>query len=345
VRAFSPFLAAVVGGIASGSAVAAVLLASGAAGDDESSTPTRATGLSGSTVQEIYERARHAVFVVEGRPSGVPWPRGRPREDDGVATGTAFAIDGDLIVTNHHVVAGADEVVVHRNGRRVRARLVGSDPATDLAVLRLRPAASARLETLPVGDSQRVRPGDLAVAIGNPYGLRRSVTAGVVSAVGRRIDAPDGAPIRDAIQTDAAINPGNSGGPLLDADGRVIGVLSQGRGDGIAFAVPVDTLQSVVPQLERWGEVRRGYLGVTTSPASRGSGARVVETAERGPAARAGLRSGDVIVSVAGQRVGGPDALTTVIVEQSPGRSVRIEFRRADEIRLADVELGQRPSS
>jgi S1-C subfamily serine protease len=344
VRAISPLLAAVVGGIASGSAVAAILLASGAAGDDEPSARPQATEPSDRTIQEIYEQARGAVFVVEGRPSGVPWPRGRPREDDGVATGTGFAIDGARIVTNHHVVAGADEVVIHRHGRRLRARVVGSDPSTDLAVLRLGRATTERLGMLPLGDSQSVRPGDLAVAIGNPYGLRRSVTAGVVSAVGRRIDAPDGAPIQDAIQTDAAINPGNSGGPLLDADGRVIGVLAQGRGDGIAFAVPADTLRGVARQLERFGEVRHGYLGVTTSSARSGSGARVVETMQRGPAARAGLRRGDLIVSVAGRRVRGPADLSAVIVQQQPGQGVRIEYRRGGETRSVEVELGQRPS-
>ena len=143
-----------------------------------------------------------------------------------------------------------------------------------------------RLESLPLGDSESVRPGDPAVVIGNPLGLARTLTAGVVSATDRRIDAPDGFPIRNAVQTDAAVNPGNSGGPLLDERGRVIGVISQGRGDGIAFAVPVDTLERVVPQLERFGRVRRPYLGVTTTTAARG--ARLVEVVERGPAARAG---------------------------------------------------------
>ena len=342
MRVTSPLTAAILGGIASGSAVAAILLAAGAIGDDELAAVPRPASASGAGVEQIYDRAHDAVVVVEGRPSGVPWPDGPPSEGDGVATGTGFAIGDGRIVTNHHVVAGADEVVVHRRGRRVRVRVLGSDPATDLAVLRLRPGEADQLGTLPLGRSSEVRPGDTAVAIGNPFGLRRSVTAGVVSAVGRKIDAPDGSPIRDAIQTDAAINPGNSGGPLLDADGQVIGVLSQGRGDGIAFAVPVDTLRRVAPQLERDGEVRRGYLGVITS---RGAGgARVADAVERGPAARAGLRRGDVIVSVAGRRVRDPDDLAGAVIERRPGQRVRIEYRRDGRSRSVDVVLSRRPA-
>jgi putative serine protease PepD len=341
VRAVAVLGVALVSGLASGGAVAAILLATDAT-DDPEPAPPAVTTAPDRTVEDIYRQARDAVLVVEARPSGVPWPRGRPTEDDGVATGSGFSIGDGRVVTNDHVVANGDEVVVHRGGRRVHARVIGSDPSTDLALLRVRPTQAERLETLELGASSDVRPGDLAVAIGNPYGLRRSVTAGVVSAVGRRIDAPDGAPIQDAIQTDAAINPGNSGGPLLDADGRVIGVLSQGRGDGIAFAVPSDTLRRVADQLERWGAVRRGYLGVTAARA-RG-GARVEETVERGPAARAGLRAGDVIVSVAGERIDGPADLTAAVGDLPPGRRVEVEYSRDGETASVEVVLGRRPS-
>jgi putative serine protease PepD len=163
--------------------------------------------------------------------------------DDGVATGTGFAIAGGRVVTNQYVVAGAELVTVRLGGRRVRAGVVRSDASSDLAILRLPPDRARALRPLALGDSTRVRPGDTAVAIGNPFGLTRSVTSGVVSSARRSIEAPNGSRIRNAIQTDAAINPGNSGGPLLDGDGRVIGVLSQGRGDGIAFAVPVNRLK------------------------------------------------------------------------------------------------------
>jgi S1-C subfamily serine protease len=343
MRITSPFLAAVVGGIASGTVVAAVLLGAGAVGDEEGEVPRAAAADSpaGPTIAEIFRRARTGVVVVEGRQPGVRWPEGPPREDDGVATGSGFAIDRGRIVTNHHVVAGAEEVTVRRRGRRVPARVVGSDPSTDLALLRLRPEEGDRLEALRLGDSGRVRPGDAAVVIGNPFGLARTLTAGVVSSTSRRIDAPDGFPIRNAVQTDAAVNPGNSGGPLLDERGRVIGVISQGRGDGIAFAVPVDTLKAVIPQLERNGRVRRAYLGVTTSRA-RG-GARVVEVAERSPAGRAGLRRGDVIFSLDGERVGDPDDLAVAIADRRPDSRVEVEYERDGARSSVEVTLGLRP--
>jgi putative serine protease PepD len=344
----STLLAALVGGLISGLAVAAILLGTGATEDDEDPPAARApepeaTAPAAPTIGQLYRRARTAVFVVEGAPAGVDWPEGPPSEGDGVATGTGFAVAGGRIVTNQHVVADAERVAVHLAGRRVRARVVGSDAGTDLAILRLPPRRARRLAALPLGSSAGVRPGDTAVALGNPFGLRRTVTAGVVSAVGRRITAPDGSPIRDVIQTDAAINPGNSGGPLLDVEGRVIGVITQSRGDGLGFAVPVDTLRRVAPQLVRHGEVRRAYLGVTTS-ASGSGGARVLETAPDGPADRAGLRPGDVIVSVAGRRVGGPAALAAEIERQRPGRRVPIELRRDSRTRSVTVTLARRPT-
>jgi S1-C subfamily serine protease len=343
VRPGPPFLVALAGGLASGAVVVAVLFATGTLGDDDPDRrPARAAPAAAAepSLSELYETARRGVVVVEGRQPGVSWPQGPPREGDGVATGSGFAIRDGRVVTNHHVVAGAQELSVRMRGRRVRARLEGSDPSTDLALVRLPPSEARRLDALPLGESRSVRPGDPAVAIGNPLGLARTITAGVVSATHRRIEAPDGFPIRDAIQTDAAINPGNSGGPLLDARGRVIGVISQGRADGISFAVPVDTLRRVAPQLERHGRVRRAYLGVTTEDARQG--ARIVEVAARAPAARAGLRAGDVIVAVDGRRVRGPDALAALIADRRPGGRVVVEYLRGGRRRSAEVVLGTR---
>jgi putative serine protease PepD len=342
VRITAVLLAAVGAGLASGAAVAAILLAAGAVGEDERERPAPTAARPAPSLAELYASARDGVVVVEGRQPGVRWPKGPPRQGDGVATGSGFAIGAARIVTNHHVVAGAEEVAVRLRGRRVRARVIGSDPSTDLAAVRVRPAQAARLEALPLGESRDVQPGDAAVVIGNPLGLARTITAGVVSAVDRRIDAPDGFPIRDAIQTDAAVNPGNSGGPLLDAEGRVIGVISQGRGDGIAFAVPVDTLERIMPQLERDGRVRRAYLGVSTSRAPQGVVVR--EVVRGGPAARAGLRSGDVIVAVAGRRVRDPDGLAAAIADRRPGARVTVEFVRDGETRTLEVGLRARPA-
>jgi S1-C subfamily serine protease len=252
MRTISLLLAAMLGGVA----VAALFVLfdpgdSDRSAADQAPTPSRAeepVEARPMSVGEIYSQARGSVFTVEGREPGLEeWPDGPPRLDDGVATGTAFAISGGRIVTNQHVVAGAELVAVRLHGRRVRARVVRSDASSDLAVLRLPPGRARGLTPLSLRNSKRVRPGDTAVAIGNPYGLTRSVTAGVVSSARRRIRAPDGSRIANAIQTDAAINPGNSGGPLLDENGRVIGVMAQGRGDGIAFAVPVNRLKRVAP--------------------------------------------------------------------------------------------------
>jgi S1-C subfamily serine protease len=363
MRSISPLLAALLGGLASGCAVAAVFLFAGAGDDDDTAArapaarqtprapaPGQAAPAPGQaaparpTLGEVYRGARRAVFVVEGRQPGVEWPDGPPREDDGVATGTGFAIAGGRIVTNQHVVDGAEEVVVRLRGRRVRARVLGSDASTDLAILRLPRERADSLRTLPLGRSADVRPGDTAIAIGNPFGLARTLTAGVVSAVGRRITAPDGARIRDAIQTDAAVNPGNSGGPLLDERGRVIGVIAQSRGDGLSFAVPIDTLRRISGDLERRGSVRRAYLGVSTSEPERGSGALVVEVVQGGPAAEAGLRDGDVIVSIDGRRVRNSDEVAAAIEDQRPGRRVEIEYRRGSVTRSLEVKLGVRPT-
>jgi putative serine protease PepD len=352
MRSIPPLLAALLGGMAAGCAVAAIFLFTDAGDNDDTAATqpapsrpeqARSPTPAAPTVGEVYRQARRAVFVVEGRQPGVEWPDGPPSEDDGVATGTGFAIAGGRIITNQHVVDGAEVVAVRLGGRRTRARVLGSDASTDLAILRLSNARGRDLETLPLGRSAAVRPGDTAIAIGNPFGLARTLTAGVVSAVGRRITAPDGAAIRDAIQTDAAVNPGNSGGPLLDDRGRVIGVIAQSRGDGLSFAVPIDTLRRISRELERRGNVRRAYLGVSTSNPQRGSGALIVEAVSGAPAAVAGLRAGDVILSIDARRVRDSADVAAVIEGERPRQRVQIEDRRGEATRVLEIKLGVRP--
>jgi putative serine protease PepD len=268
----------------------------------------------------------------------------------GSASGTGFVVRGDgTIVTNAHVVGSADTATVRFNdsGRLVEAEVLGTDPSSDLAALRVDAGSVDNLRPLPLADSERVRVGDQVIAIGHPFGLDRTATAGIVSGVGREIQAPDGFQIEEAIQTDAPINPGNSGGPLLDVRGRVIGVNSQiatggSQGNvGIGFAVSANTVRDVIPRLARGETIRRPYLGVTTTPDSRGAG--VVDVAPAGPAADAGVQAGDVITSVDGHPVSEPEDLSEAISGKEPGDQVRVELVRAGEPRTITVTLGARP--
>ncbi|MEJ7716720.1 MAG: trypsin-like peptidase domain-containing protein [Thermoleophilaceae bacterium] len=272
------------------------------------------------------------------------------------------------------MVEGARNVQVHfgERGDDIDARVVGRDPSTDLAVLKV-PSNTPKLDPIPLGDSRSARVGDPVIAIGNPFGLERTVTTGIVSAIARQIDAPNQFTIDNVIQTDASINPGNSGGPLLDAAGRVIGINAQiatggqsGGSVGIGFAVPVSTAKEVIPELKRSGSIDRSYLGITTAPISGQvaeelnlpvqEGALVQEVVPGGPADRAGLRAGrtrteegltiggDIIVRVAGQDVKRPEDVAAAIRDDKPGASVPIEILRRGERETVQVKLGKRPA-
>jgi putative serine protease PepD len=275
----------------------------------------------------------------------------------GNATGTGFLLDrNDRIVTNYHVVEGADSVEVRfgSDGNSIEAKVRGTDPSSDLALLEIDSGeAPAGVKPLRLADSGDVRVGDLAIAIGNPFGLDRTATEGIVSGVGREIQAPNGFSIDSAIQTDAPINPGNSGGPLLDDAGRVIGVNSQietggAQGNvGVGFAVPSNTVRRVVPSLVRGEEIKRAYLGVETSPVagSNQAGAEVQGIVSGGPADRAGLRRGDVITRVDGQDVAEPSDIAQAIADDEPGKEVAVEVRRDGSSVTLHTTLGTRPAS
>jgi putative serine protease PepD len=260
-------------------------------------------------------------------------------------------VRGDgTIVTNAHVVATAEtaQVSFGDSGRTVEAEVLGTDVSSDLAVLRVDPGSVDRLRPLPLADSDRVNVGDAVVAIGNPFGLDRTATAGIVSAVGREIRAPDGFQIDHVIQTDAPINPGNSGGPLLDARGRVVGVNTQiatggsGRGNvGIGFAVPSNTVREVLPALTRGERIERPFLGVTSAP--HPAGAEIQGVTPGSPAQAAGLQAGDVITGVDGAPVRDPDDVSQAVSGLEPGDEVEVEVNRDGERRSFDVELGTRP--
>lgn len=326
----------------------------------------------GLTVNEIYDRDGPGVVFIQARgvSSSEDSPFGQP--EGGTATGSGFVLDEQgFILTNAHVVQGASEVIVtFGENNEVEAELVGADPSTDLAVLKVDPS-EAELRPLELGDSGKVEVGDPAIAIGNPFGFDRTVTTGIVSALQRQIEAPNGFGIDNVIQTDASINPGNSGGPLLDAAGRVIGINSQiatggsSGSVGIAFAVPINTAKEVVPKLKEDGEIKRAFLGVTTATVSERiaedlnlpakQGALVQEVVEDGPADRAGLRGGrtrteegltiggDLIVKVEDREIADSQDVADAVLEFSPGDTVTIEFFRGDRRETANVKLGERP--
>jgi putative serine protease PepD len=232
----------------------------------------------------------------------------------------------------------------------VQAEVLGTDPSSDLAVLRVDPGASGALRPLPLADSDKVNVGDSVVAIGHPFGLDRTATAGIVSGLGREIQAPNGFQIDEVIQTDAPINPGNSGGPLIDARGRVVGVNSQiatgsgGNGSvGIGFAIPSNRVREVLPALSQGKTIERPYLGVAT--ASTAQGAQIQEVTGGGPAAAAGLRAGDVITRVDGNEVDEPSDVSEAIDGLQPGDSVQVEVTRGGEQRSFSVELAKRPQT
>jgi putative serine protease PepD len=271
------------------------------------------------------------------------------------ASGTGFVIDsGGTIVTNAHVVGTATtaQVRLGDSTETLNAQVLGTDASSDLAVLRVDSSKTAHLRPLPLADSDAVQVGDLAVAIGYPLGLDRTATAGIVSGVGRAIKAPNGFSIDKVIQTDAPINPGNSGGPLVDSAGRVIGVNSQiatasggGGNVGIGFAVPANTVRTVVPRLEHGGTISRPYLGVSTLPSTNGSGALVADAVAGGPAESGGVQIGDIIVKVAGKPVLAPEDISAAIESRRPGDDIPIEVQRAGSTQTLHVKLGTRPEN
>jgi S1-C subfamily serine protease len=344
--------------------------------------PSRAAPLADASdskslsVADIYRRSGAGVVFVSARiVTQTDSPFGFPLEQEGLATGSGFVLDHDgYILTNAHVVEGAKTASVRfdEGGDLVDAKVVGRDLSTDIAVLKVNPG-DAKLKPLPLGNSNRVRVGDPAIAIGNPFGYDRTVTTGIISALQRQIKAPNGFTIGHVLQTDAPINPGNSGGPLLNAEGRVIGVNSQiatagSRGSvGIGFAVPINTAKKVVPQLEQHGRIVHAYLGVTTYPLDKDlaaavnlpidRGALVQEVVPGGPASSAGLRAGkihtdqgiilggDIIVQVDGERVTKPDDVAAAISDNKPGETVEVKFYRDSKLQTKRIKLGTRPAS
>jgi putative serine protease PepD len=350
-RGPSRWPAALGGGLVSAVVVSAVLLGTGLAGDDNAATaPATAPATTtpvvsasdsdsrGDLVRKVYAAVSPSVVSV--------------RTESG--SGTGFLVDSDgTIVTNAHVVGDSSQVGVRFDdkGELVDAQVLSVDTSTDLAALKVESVPDG-VQPLKLADSDQVRVGDTAVAIGYPLGLDRTATAGIVSGLERQISAPNGFSIDKVIQTDAAVNPGNSGGPLLNARGEVIGVNSQiataggGEGNvGIAFAIPVNTVKDVLPDLESGNAPQHAYLGLQTSDTANGEGAEIAQATPNGPAADAGLQAGDVVVKVDGQDVTGANDVASAIEDNKPGDKVEVTVRRGGSEQTIDVTLGQRPDS
>ncbi len=339
---------------------------------------------SSNVVNQIYKADGGGVAFIESQMGASETqslsPFGEPEsEGGGVATGSGFVIDTEgHVLTNNHVVEGAEKITVKLGDSDTEhsAEVVGADPASDLALLKV-DAPAAELHPLTLGDSAKMEVGDPVVAIGNPFGLDRTVTSGIVSALQRQIQAPNGFSISNVIQTDAAINPGNSGGPLINAAGEVIGINSQietGGGSngnvGIGFAIPINTARAEIHQLETKGEVEHAWLGIsggTITPALAKAinlpidEGVIVQTVEKGgPADKAGLEGGntaatiegaevklggDIITEIDGKKIAGMEEVVEIVSAAQPGDSLELKVLRDGQTKTAKVTLGDRPNS
>jgi putative serine protease PepD len=357
--------------LAAGAAGAGVLKVAQSAQPASPAQPAATQAISpvangGLTVGEIYDRT--ALGVVDISVSGGGGGFGETQGE-----GSGFVLDDNgSIVTNAHVVDGASSITVtFSDGRKAAATLVGVDASTDVAILDVDVPAS-QLTPLPLGDSADVEVGDPVVAIGSPFGLAGSVTSGIVSALDRTVESPNGYPISGAIQTDAAINPGNSGGPLLDTAGDVIAVNAQiasnsGGNDGVGFAIPIDTVKQVAEQLLAGKTVQHAYLGISLATVDADAaqalgvpqGVAVVSVQDGSPAAQAGLQGGtgntdvggqafatggDVITAIDGEPVQTAEDLSAAIAKHEPGDTVTLTVYRDGSSQSVDVTLGVRPS-
>ncbi len=396
----TPFVSALFGG-AIVAVVGLIALASGLIKSDGGSTTTVAAPLSApvvsksagdetgstNTVNQIYKADGDGVAFVESEiqpeeTEANPFdPFGESESSGGgTATGSGFVIDSEgHILTNNHVVEGASKISVKlgESEHELTAEVVGTDPSSDLALLKVNAKAS-ELHPLTLGDSAKAEVGDPVVAIGNPFGLDRTVTSGIVSALQRQIQAPNGFSISNVIQTDAAINPGNSGGPLLNAEGEVIGINSQietgGEGSegnvGIGFSIPINTAKEEVQSLIENGGVEHAYLGISGGtitpeiakalnlPAEEG--VTVQEVVKGGPAAKAGIKGasttatiegaeiglgGDIITALDGKKVSSIEELSEVVGAKKPGEKMAVTVLRGGQEKTVTVTLGKRPAS
>jgi len=319
---------------------------------------------------EVYKAASPGVVYIQSTTMVTDFFGMFSRPVEGAGSGSIIDEQGDIL-TNYHVIANAEKLTVSfGSGKHYPARVIGRDPDTDLAVIRLLETPKESLTIVPMGDSDKLIVGQKVLAIGNPFGLDRTLTTGVISGLQRPIRAQNGRQIEGAIQTDASINPGNSGGPLLDSHGRMIGINSQiespsGASAGVGFAIPVNIAKRIVPQLIRDGSIRRPKLGIVPRdieslgdqvrlPAK--DGVLVWSVQPGSGAAEAGLRGlvqtedgdvelGDIIVAVNGEKVSNNDVLLKVLDKYKVGDTVSVEIFRRGRRLTVPVRLGEAPDN
>ncbi len=357
-----------------GAAASGVLLAAGVVGDSGSPTVVSPAGTdTGSDVTPaaapasgarlnaaaLYAKASPGVVDITATGTGGAAQQQSPFGDQGsvprsAATGTGFVTGKEgYIITAAHVVDGGTSIsVTFQDGTKRAAKLAGKDDATDVALLKVDPAGLT-LHPLTLGSSASLRTGDEVAAIGDPFGYERSISTGIVSGLDRTIQAPNGFTVAHAIQIDAALNPGNSGGPILNAAGQVIGIADQiatggstRANAGVGFAVPIDLVKSDLATLKAGQTPRHAYLGVSMAGAGGGAGGALVGAVSRGgPAAGAGLRTGDTITAIDGKKVADSNALISVIAGREPGDKVTLTVRRGSASSQYSVTLGTQPST
>ncbi len=367
MKSLSRLLPVIAGAVAGG--LIAVVIASGQSSSHSVTTtvvrpspqpalPASFSKAGGESVNQIYRSASPGVVDIivtsQSRNPGFGFFGGGGGQTQGEGAGVVYDKKGDIL-TDEHVVSNASSVRVNfQNGKSYSAKVLGTDPSTDVAVIHV-DAPASELHPIPFADSSEAQVGDPVVAIGSPFSLPETTTTGIVSQTGRSITAPNNYTIPNAIQTDAAINPGNSGGPLLDASGHVLGLNDQidtnnttpsgeGSSSGVGFAIPSSTVTQIANQILAGKTIKHAYVGVLLSGRSSG-GAEIAQVQPGSPGAAAGLKAHDLITAINGKAVTSTDQFIAVIDNYTPGQTVTMTIKRDGQTQNVKVKLGTRPAS